>query len=119
MNPATEYDPEALVRLRRIGNAAFVREMIDLFEQLAGDKIAAARRALAAGDLTALADAAHPLKSSSGGIGARLMFDLAARIELLSLRGEREPLPGLVAELEAAFDRIRPELHTARANLPP
>ena len=119
MLPATEFDPEAIVRLRRIGNAAFVREMLDLFEQLAVAKLDAARLALTAGDLAALAAAAHPLKSSSGGVGARCMYDLATRIELHATRGETEPLAVLVAELEAAFVRFRPELQSARERIAP
>lgn len=119
MSEPAEFDPEAVLRLRRLGNAAFVQEMIDLFEQLAVAKLAAARQALAAGDLQALADAVHPLKSSSAGIGARVMFELASRIEVLSLRGERESLPQLVAELEAAHVRVKPSLAAARANVAP
>ena len=119
MNEPAEFNPEAIVRLRRLGGAAFAREMIDLFGQLADEKIANAQRALTAGDLPALADAVHPLKSSSGGIGALLMFELATRIELLSLHGEREPLAQLVAELEAAHARIKPSLAAARDQIPP
>ncbi len=119
MSETAEFDPGAILRLRRLGSADFTREMIDLFQRLAEQKLAAARRALEAGDLQALADAVHPLKSSSGGIGARAMFELATRIELLSLRGERESLPQLVAKLEAAFARVKPSLATARETVAP
>lgn len=119
MNGPPDFDPKAITRLRRIGNAAFVREMIDLFNHLAAEKIQLARQALAVGDVKALGDAVHPLRSSAGNIGACVMFELATRIEQLCLRGEREDLPGLVAELEAAFGRVTPLLHTARENIPP
>lgn len=119
MNASDEFDPEAVIRLRRLGNAAFVREMIDLARQLAVEKVAAARIALDAGDLLALGDAVHALKSSSSGIGARHMFELASRIELLSRRGERELLPQLLAELEAAHKRVQPRLAAARENVAP
>ena len=119
MNPTPDFDPAAIIRLRRLGNAAFVREMIDLFNQLAAQKIQLANQALAAGDLTALANAVHPLKSSSGGVGAATMFELATRIEELSRRGETAPLPALVTELDAAFSRVGPLLQSARATIPP
>ena len=119
MNNPLEFDPEAVLRLRRLGNADFVREMIDLAAQLATEKVSAARRALDAGDLPALADASHALKSSAAGVGALQMFELASRIELLSRRGERELLPQLLAELEAAHTRIQPSLAAARENVAP
>lgn len=119
MNAPVEFDPEAVLRLRRLGSAAFVREMIDLATQLAAEKVSAARRALDAGDLQALGDAAHALKSSAAGVGARNMFELASRIELLSRRGERGPLPQLLAELEAAHTRVQPCLAAARENVAP
>lgn len=119
MSAPAEFDPEAVLRLRRLGNADFVREMIDLARKLAAEKVAAARTALAADDLQALGDAAHALKSSASGIGARHMFELASRIELLSRRGERELLPQLLAELEAAHERVQPSLTAARANVAP
>ncbi len=119
MNKAVEFDPEAVLRLRRLGNADFVREMIDLAAQLGAEKVSAARRALDAGDLQALADATHALKSSAAGIGALQMFELASRIEVLSRRGEHELLPQLLAELEAAHTRIQPNLAAARENVAP
>ena len=119
MSAPAEFDPEAVLRLRRLGNAAFVREMIDLARQLAVEKVAAARTALDAGDLQSLGDAVHALKSSAGGIGARQVFELASRIELLSRRGELDPLPKLMAELEAAHERVQPRLSAARENVAP
>ena len=92
---------------------------IDLAAKLATEKVSAARRALDAGDLQALADATHALKSSAAGVGALHMFELASRIELLSRRGEREPLPQLLAELEAAHTRVQPSLDAARKNVAP
>ena len=119
MSEPAEFDPEAILHLRRLGSAEFAREMIDLFQSLAEQKLATAHHALAAGNLQALADAVHPLKSSSGGIGARAMFELASRIEVLSLRGEREPLPQLLTELEAAYARVKPSLASARESVAP
>ncbi len=119
MSEPAEFDPKAILTLRRLGSAAFTRQMIDLFHLLAEEKLAAARRALEAGDLEALADAVHPLKSSSGGIGAHVMFELAARLEYLSRRGERETLPQLLTELENAYTRVKPSLVTARETVAP
>ena len=81
MNPDEAVDPTALTRLQRLGGAAFVREMIDLYLDYAPGRIAAAQAALAAGDLTALGQAVHPLRSGSGNLGAMGMVALAQRIE--------------------------------------
>lgn len=119
MSSPADFDPEAVLRLRRLGDAGFVREMIDLARKLAVEKVAAARAALDAGDLQSLGDAVHALKSSTSNVGARRMFELASRIELLSRRGEHEPLPQLVAELETAHKQVQPFLAAARENVAP
>ena len=119
MNPNESVDPAALTRLHRLGGAAFVREMIDLYLDYAPGRIAAAQAALAAGDLTALGQAVHPLRSGSGNLGAMGMVALAQRIEQAAFNREPIPLAPLVAELAAAFTAVRASLEAARATLEP
>jgi HPt (histidine-containing phosphotransfer) domain-containing protein len=99
-------DPAAFKRLREFGGAEFLGEMIDRFMQYVPGRIAAARDALAKGDLPALAAAAHPVKSSAGHIGARRMSELALRIEEEASRGGNGSaalFENLVAENEAVM----------------
>lgn len=119
MNPDESLDPAALTRLHRLGGGAFVREMIDLYLDYAPGRIAAAQAALAVGDLTALGQAVHPLRSGSGNLGAMGMVALAQRIEQAAFNREPIPLEPLVAELAAAFTVVRAGLVAARATLEP
>jgi two-component system sensor histidine kinase/response regulator len=117
MSDAAHLDPAGLQRLQRLGGDAFVVKMIDLFFSYGAEKVAEAQRALAAGDLTALAKAVHPIKSSAGNVGAARMQALAQRIEELAKQGDVESVKGLVPELVAAFVAVKAELESHRATL--
>jgi HPt (histidine-containing phosphotransfer) domain-containing protein len=103
-------DAGALERLERLGDAAFVRQMIEVFLDYAGKKIAEARAAQVAGNLGGVEKAVHPLKSSAGNVGAQRMQTLAVRIEDLAEQGQSETLCPLLSELEQAFAAVKPEL---------
>ena len=119
MNPAAPIDPAALERLERLGGPAFVRQMIDLYLDYAPGRIAAAQAALASGDLPALEQAVHPLRSGSGNLGANVVMQLAQRLELAAHNHEPVPLAPLLEELSAAFTLARLELEATRAKLAP
>jgi len=103
MNASNPYDPAAIERLIKLGGPTFTLEMIGLFGSYGAKKMAAARQAQQAGNLTALADAAHPLKSSAGNVGAVRVQELATQVEA-SAREQKAELAGmLLAELEKAF----------------
>lgn len=119
MNPAAAIDPTALERLERLGDAAFVGQMIDLYLDYAPGRIAAAQAAFAAGDLPALEQAVHPLRSGSGNLGALVVMQLAQRLETAAHNHEPVPLGPLLEELAAAFTCARIELEAARAKLAP
>jgi HPt (histidine-containing phosphotransfer) domain-containing protein len=110
MNETINLDPAAVERLQRLGGNEFVTKMIDLFGSYATEKLALARKALDAGDFARLADAVHPIKSSAGNVGARRVQELARQIEELGRASKPELLPGLLAELEAAFAAAKSEL---------
>lgn len=103
MNASPILDPAALERLRRLGGDAFLREMIGLFLDYAGRKVAEARQAGTEGNLPAIQQAAHPIKSSAGNVGATRVQALAAKVEQEARDGQVEALQGSLAELEAAF----------------
>lgn len=104
----------AIERLRKLGGDDFVGQMIDLFLEYSGAKIAEARRAGAAGDFLGVAKAVHPIKSSAGNIGAGQVQALAAQLEQLARQQSGEELNRLLGELESAFTAVRPLLEAER-----
>jgi HPt (histidine-containing phosphotransfer) domain-containing protein len=103
MNEPSPIDPAALERLLKLGGTKFALEMVELFGSYGGKKVAEARAAQQAGNLKALAEAAHPLKSSAGNLGAVRVQELAAQVEL-SAREQKAELAGTqLDELERAF----------------
>ena len=117
MNESRPIDPAAIERLLKLGGPKFTLEMIDLFGSYGGKKIAEAHQARQAGNLTALADAAHPLKSSAGNVGAVRVQELAAQVER-SARDQKAELAGAqLDELERAFAEARLFLEAEKARL--
>lgn len=110
-------DPAALARLRELGGAGFTHQMLGLFLDLAREKLGAAQAAEQGGDLPGIQKAIHPLRSSSGNVGAVRMLGLATRIEGLAMAGEGEEISPLLRELEAAFAQVKPQLEREREAL--
>lgn len=103
MSVENPFDPKAVERLLKLGGPKFALEMMDLFASYGGKKLAEARQACAAGNLKALAEAVHPLKSSAGNVGAARVQALAESIETLAREGQAEPAVAQFGELEKAF----------------
>lgn len=118
MNAPIDLDPEALQRLQRLGGGKFTAEMIRLFVNYGGEKLAEARNALQAGDLTAVEKAVHPIKSSAGNVGAVRMQHLATQAEQQAKEGKAEAVATLVNELEVAFQTVRTVLEAEKDKLP-
>src|SRR5690349_10309880 len=102
MSESINLDPAAMARLQQLGGNAFAGKMIDLFLDFGGQKVVAARTALTSGNLGALEEAAHSLKSSAGNIGAARVKDLSQRLEQLAKEQRADSVGPLVADLEQA-----------------
>ena len=107
-------DPEALARLERMGGPDFVKKMITLFLEEAPERLAAARQGEQSGDHTAVADAAHSLKSSAQNFGASKLSSIAEEIEMLARANHLENLPTLLHDLEQAYSTVRSWLEGQR-----
>jgi HPt (histidine-containing phosphotransfer) domain-containing protein len=105
---------QQLARLNEIGGPAFVQEMIDLFLELAPQRLTAVRDGIEAGDLGAVARAVHPLKSSAGNLGADRVQDLAERTEQLAMAGSAAAMPMLLRQLEASLAEVYERLRSVR-----
>src|SRR5438067_10294621 len=99
MSDYTDIDPTGLERLNRMGGTAFLRKMIDLFLEEAPDRLTAARKGEQDADLSAVADAAHSLKSSAQNFGASRLSNIAERIELRARANNGENLATLLSDL--------------------
>jgi two-component system sensor histidine kinase/response regulator len=117
MNVSKPCDPAAIERLLKLGGPKFTVEMIDLFGSYGAKKIAEARQARESGNLTALANAAHPLKSSAGNVGAVRVQELSAQLELSAREQKAEAAGTQLAELERAFAEARSALEIEKARL--
>src|SRR5260370_3187385 len=111
LNPATTE------RLCRLGGEKFDSAMIGLFLSYGATKIAEARQAQQAGNLGALADAAHPIKSSAGNVGAIRVQELASLVEQTARQLQGDLANAQLGELERAFVEAKSQLEKEKAKL--
>jgi HPt (histidine-containing phosphotransfer) domain-containing protein len=104
-------------QLRRLGGDKLIVELIDLFLQLAPQRLEAARTGLAAGDLAAVARAAHSLTSSAGNLGVVRVQEAAAALERQAMCGAAAEVPGLMEQLETAWIDARNLLQQKRQEI--
>ena len=107
-------DPSRLARLERLGGRALVDEMIDTFAAAATARRAALQEALAAGDLAALADAAHAIVAGAGQLGAGTLMADARRVEESARQGDAATALGATPALLASFATALTALGQAR-----
>ena len=80
------------------------------FLEDAAARLAAAREALAAGDLAAAGREAHALKGACAAVGARGLCELARRVEEAAERRDGPPLAELLEQGEAELGRVKGKL---------
>ena len=110
-------DRSFLERINGIGGATLLGKMIDLFLTNAPQRLAAAREGEQRGDLKAVEQAVHSLKSSSGNLGAMGLMELAGRIEELAEQRRAEEIPLLLDELEELWEQVKVLLETEKKGL--
>jgi HPt (histidine-containing phosphotransfer) domain-containing protein len=103
-------DPSAMDRLKRIGGDRLIGKMLVSFDAFATEKVAEIHHATSAGNWTDAGRAAHALKSSAGNVGATVLQRLSFEVECAGRDEDGERIPGLVADLSAAFDEARAAL---------
>lgn len=106
----------ALARLRRIGGASLVRQMVDLYLAGGPARVQAIAEGAAAGDATRVERAAHALKSSAGNIGAEQLQHTADALEALAAEGNIDM--ALVARLVREYDESADALARALEEQP-
>jgi HPt (histidine-containing phosphotransfer) domain-containing protein len=113
MNDTRDFDPETLVRLRKLGGDNLIRKLVAVFGEYARDRVGDAVRAGQSGDLDAVARAAHAVRSSAGNVGAVRLLDVATALEHTARAGQTAPIPALLSDLHTAFVATRAYLATA------
>ena len=98
-------DAEALRRLHRFGGKGLVDQMVALFVEHGPARIAAARAALASGDLPTAQRMTHMMKSSAGQLGAEPLQRLSAEAESLCEKRQTARLGPLLDQMDAEFAR--------------
>jgi len=111
-------DRAHLDRLATRFGSHFLIQLIDLFIAQGRERLTAAERGIAEGDVTAIVGVAHALKSSAGNLGAASLGQCAADIERRGNGGASvETLTPLVASLSSLFTAVCTALHAARGDV--
>ena len=110
--PVRLVDEKSIARLREIGGARLISDMISTFLRNAPLRVAEARQGLDAGDLEIVSRVGHSLKSSCSNVGATAMRDVAIALEQAAGARLTDALPNLVRRLAEALEAVRPELDT-------
>jgi PAS domain S-box-containing protein len=84
----------------------FLDGLVKTFRQDVPSRLDALRAAASTGDATDLALAAHALKSSSGSVGAKRMYAVAAAIEQAARGGRVDGAGASIEQLAAEFSRV-------------
>lgn len=108
----------ALALERVGGDTELLQEVARLFLDDCPNAMAMIRNAVEAGDPKALERAAHNLKGAVANFGAEATVHAALQLEEIGRSGRMEEVAAAFQTLEAALDRLTPEL-TALADETP
>jgi signal transduction histidine kinase/CheY-like chemotaxis protein/HPt (histidine-containing phosphotransfer) domain-containing protein len=106
-------DRDVLDRLRalqRPGVPSVLAKLIDVYLEDSLDMMAQLKQALESGDISALTDIAHSLKSSSANLGAGRLSAVCKELELKGKAGVIEGLDSLVARIDVEFGSAKARL---------
>jgi len=104
------FDESVIAGLEDQLGRDMVRELVEEYRSSAAELVQRIDEARRSGDLTALGDAAHTLKSSSGSLGLKRLYRLAYKVEESARQSRSESveaaagLSALVSEGLAALD---------------
>ena len=104
------FDKAALDRLHRLGGEKFVGKIIAIFLENVPQRLETALQGEKTGDLKAVEQAIHSLRSSAANVGAVALQDLAAQIEALAEDNIWEGISERLRELEATYSRVEARL---------
>ena len=97
--------PEALKRA--MGDAQFLRKLIDELRKTLPDFITRLNEARQKGDMSALGREAHQLKGAAANMSAKAVAAAAAKLEQIEKSGNAEDLEQAMNELELAAEGFK------------
>lgn len=103
------FDAEVVAGLRRMqkpGQPDVIAELLDILLSLLPVQLAEMRKAVAEGQAETLRRAAHRLRGSSAGLGAKSIAAVCEKLEDQGQRGSLKGAPDLLRELEIEARRI-------------
>jgi HPt (histidine-containing phosphotransfer) domain-containing protein len=100
-------------------DVAGIAELLEMAMETGRKHRAAVDAALAAGDATAVARAAHSIKGSAGNIGANVVYRLAAELDARARTGDLSDARERLDAIDAAYARVRDEVRAYRAAVAP
>ncbi len=106
--PAVDFD--VLAGLRGLGDAAFLREVIELFGNEARDAVAELRVAASRGDVLGFRTHAHALRSVAANIGARILYDICMPLQIVSGMELRQQSSVWLEQIAAELSRVEVQL---------
>jgi CheY-like chemotaxis protein/HPt (histidine-containing phosphotransfer) domain-containing protein len=106
---------EELRAMQRSGQADLLDRVIRLYLRTAPQQIRLMHEAIDRGDVAALGDLAHSLKSSTAMVGAARLSEMFRDIESLAREKSVRPAAARLDEADAEFEKVRAELESVRA----
>jgi two-component system, sensor histidine kinase and response regulator len=103
-------DRQVIANLRELGGPELLSELAELFLEDSRSTVDSLKEAVEGSDAHAVERAAHTLQGSAGNMGAREVARFCAQLQEVGASGEIARAPELLARLEGALDRTRPEL---------
>jgi HPt (histidine-containing phosphotransfer) domain-containing protein len=97
---------DAIRSLQRNGRPDFLAKLIERYVASSKEHVAMIRRAVASGDASALRQAAHALKSSSGMMGVSMFAELCRELEVLGQAGTLDRVHEVLSRLEASYPSV-------------
>ncbi|MDE3052055.1 MAG: response regulator, partial [Nitrospirota bacterium] len=97
---------DAIRSLQRNGRPDFLAQLIEKYVASSKEYVATIQRAVASGDASALWQAAHALKSSSGMMGASMFAELCRELESLGRAATLDRVPAVLSKLEASYPSV-------------
>jgi len=117
---SSSIDPAAFQRLRAtLGKKAdaLLPVLLDSFFKDARKLLETARTGLADNKPEDLRRAAHTLKSNARNFGAAALGEMCQELENVAKAGQTDSASGLLARVEAEYERVRDELETMRKSM--
>jgi CheY-like chemotaxis protein/HPt (histidine-containing phosphotransfer) domain-containing protein len=106
-------DAELVLELQELDGSGDMSQLVESFLGHASLGLDELRDAIGAADIALVAETCHRLQGSSANVGATLMAEVLAELEVAALSCALVGAPEILRRLEAEFARVLPQLTAA------